>query len=176
MWRGNSFYMPSLGYWTPATKLTKKDCEEIQRPVVDAILPKLGIARPAPRAIVFGTSQFGGLGLTHLAVLQGHTLIQYLVTYKKWRHNWEPYSNDPGIYTTIVWVSWQSTGARLQQICSTAHKYKLDNRSMGVSTYVQCYGRGRWVMTIRSQQTVIYCDHGNVGIVREVHEQRTEGN
>jgi hypothetical protein len=50
MWRGesgmayNAFYMPSLGYGTPATTLLKKECEEMQRPVVNAILPKMGIA------------------------------------------------------------------------------------------------------------------------------------
>jgi hypothetical protein len=85
MWRGesgmayNSFYMPSLGYGTPVTTLTKQDCEEIQKPVVNAILPKMGIARSAPRAIVFGTLQFGGLVLAHLAALQGHTRLQYLL-------------------------------------------------------------------------------------------------
>jgi hypothetical protein len=85
MWCGesgmayNSFYMPSLGYGTPATTLTKKDCEEIQRPVVNEILPKMGISLSAPRAVVFGTSQFGGLGLTHLVALKGHTRLQYLL-------------------------------------------------------------------------------------------------
>jgi hypothetical protein len=85
MWIGesgmayNAFYMPSLVYGTPAATLTKKDCEEIQRPVVNAILPKMGIARTAPRAVVFGTAQFGGLGLTHITALQGHNLIQYLL-------------------------------------------------------------------------------------------------
>jgi hypothetical protein len=85
MWRGesgmayNSFYIPSMGYGTPAMTLSKKDCGEIQRPVVNAILPKMGIARTAPRAIFFGTAQYGGLGSTHLAVLQGHTRLQYLL-------------------------------------------------------------------------------------------------
>jgi hypothetical protein len=67
MWRGassmayNAFYMPpSMGYGTPAMSLTKKDCEEIQRPVVNAILRKMGIARSAPRAIVFRQAQFRG--------------------------------------------------------------------------------------------------------------------
>jgi hypothetical protein len=61
MWRGksavayNSFYMPSLGYWMPATTLTNEECEDIQRPVVNAILPKMGISRSAPRKVVFGT-------------------------------------------------------------------------------------------------------------------------
>jgi hypothetical protein len=85
MWRGergmayNAFYMPSLGYGTPATTLRKQDCEKIQKPFVNAILPKMGIARSAPRTIVFGTAQFGGMGLTHLAALQGHTRLQYLL-------------------------------------------------------------------------------------------------
>jgi hypothetical protein len=85
MWRGessmayNAFYMPSMGFGTPATTLSMKDCEEIQRPVVNTILPKMGISRKAPRAVVFGTSQYRGLGLTHLAALQGHTRLQYLL-------------------------------------------------------------------------------------------------
>jgi hypothetical protein len=75
----NAFYMPSMGYGNPATTLSKKDCEEIQRLVVNAILPKMGIARTAPRAVVFGTAQYGGLCLTQLAALQGHTCLQYLL-------------------------------------------------------------------------------------------------
>jgi hypothetical protein len=71
--------MPSAGYGTPATTLSKKECEEIQRPVVNAILPKMGIAWTAPRSVVFGTAQYGGLGLTHLVALQGHTRLQYLL-------------------------------------------------------------------------------------------------
>jgi hypothetical protein len=39
----------------------------------------MGIARTAPRAVVFGTAQFGGLGLTHIATLQGHNRLQYLL-------------------------------------------------------------------------------------------------
>jgi hypothetical protein len=85
MWCGESgmaynyFYMPSLGYGTPATTFTKKDCDKIQKPIVNAIISKMGIARSSPKAVVFGTSQFGGLGLTHLAALQGHTRLHYLL-------------------------------------------------------------------------------------------------
>jgi hypothetical protein len=55
MWRGESavayisFYMPSLGCGLSATTLTKEECEDIHRPVVNVILPKMGIARLAPR-------------------------------------------------------------------------------------------------------------------------------
>jgi hypothetical protein len=54
----NSFYITSLGYGTPTTTLTRKECEDIQRPVVNVILPKMGIARSAPKSVVFGTPQF----------------------------------------------------------------------------------------------------------------------
>jgi hypothetical protein len=39
----------------------------------------LVIARSAPRAVVFGTSKFGGLGLTHLTAFQGNTILQYFL-------------------------------------------------------------------------------------------------
>jgi hypothetical protein len=39
----------------------------------------MGIARSDLRAVVFGPAQFGGLGLTHLAALQGNTRLQYLL-------------------------------------------------------------------------------------------------
>jgi hypothetical protein len=85
MWRGESavaynyLFMPSLAYGLPETTLTKEECEAIQRPVVNAILPKMGIARSAPRKVVFGTKQYGGLGLTHLAALQGNIILQHLL-------------------------------------------------------------------------------------------------
>jgi hypothetical protein len=46
---------------------------------------------------------------------------------------------------------------------------------MGASTYVQCYGRGIWVVVTISQHTIRYCDRANIGIIGEVHERRTEG-
>jgi hypothetical protein len=73
----NSFYLPSLGYGMCAIMLSTKECEEIKRPVINAILPEMGINRKAPRAIVFGTAQFGGLGLEYLAVLKRHIRMQY---------------------------------------------------------------------------------------------------
>jgi hypothetical protein len=85
MWIGenavayNSLYMPSLGYGVPATTLTKEECEDIHRPVVNAILPKMGIARSDPRKVVFGTKQYDGLGLTHIAALQVNSRLQYLL-------------------------------------------------------------------------------------------------
>jgi hypothetical protein len=87
IWKGesglayNSFYLPSIGYGTPATTLTltQQECYNIQKPVVNAILPKMGIRIKAHRSVVFGTAQFVGFGLEHLAAYQGHNRLQYLM-------------------------------------------------------------------------------------------------
>jgi hypothetical protein len=85
VWKGesglayNSFYLPSIGYGTPAKTLFQQECYDIQKPVANAILPKIGISRKAHRSVVFGTAQFGGLGMEHLAVYQGHNRLQYLM-------------------------------------------------------------------------------------------------
>jgi hypothetical protein len=85
LWKGksgllyNSFHLPSIGYVTPATTLTQQECYKIQKPVVNEILPKMGIRRKAHRSVVFSTAQFGGLGLEHLASYQGHSRLQYLM-------------------------------------------------------------------------------------------------
>jgi hypothetical protein len=85
VWKGesglayNSLYLPSIGYGTPATTISQQECYNIQKPVVNAILPKMGISRKAHQSVVFGTAQFGGLGLEHLATYQGHNRLQYLM-------------------------------------------------------------------------------------------------
>jgi hypothetical protein len=85
LWKGesglpyNSFYLPSMGYGTSATTLTQKECYDIHKPVINAILPKMGISRKAPRNVVFDTSQYGGLGLEHLASYQVRIRLQHLM-------------------------------------------------------------------------------------------------
>jgi hypothetical protein len=75
----NSFYMPILANGTPMTSLTFKECTNVQKSVVNAILPKMGINRKAPRAVVFGTSKYDELELDHLAAVQGFGCLQYLM-------------------------------------------------------------------------------------------------
>jgi hypothetical protein len=81
----NCYYMPSIAYSTPATTLTFKECDDLQKPVVNAILPKMGITSKAPRAVVFGTPRYGGIGLDHLALVQSHGQLQYLLGHLRCR-------------------------------------------------------------------------------------------
>jgi hypothetical protein len=71
--------MASLSYVTAATSLNLKECEDMQRPVVNAILPKMGVHRNSPRNVVFSTCKYGRLGLDHLTAVQGLGQLQYLI-------------------------------------------------------------------------------------------------
>jgi hypothetical protein len=73
-----AYYMPSLAYGIPPTTLSYKECEDIQHPVVSAILPKIGIVRNAARTVVFGSKKKCGLGLDHLATVQNFSRLQYI--------------------------------------------------------------------------------------------------
>jgi hypothetical protein len=73
------YYLPSLVYGSPATTLSYKECEDVQRAVISAILPKMGIVGNAARKVVFGTAKYGGLGLDHLATIQNYSRLQYLI-------------------------------------------------------------------------------------------------
>jgi hypothetical protein len=75
----DAYYMPSLAYGTPETTLSYKECEDIQRAVVAAIIPKMGIVRNAARKVVFRSATYCGLGLEHLATAQNLSRLQYLI-------------------------------------------------------------------------------------------------
>jgi hypothetical protein len=56
-----------------------KECDDLQKPVVNAILPKMGITSKPPRAVVFRTTRYGGIGLDHITSVQSHGQLQYLL-------------------------------------------------------------------------------------------------
>jgi hypothetical protein len=73
-----AYFMPSLAYGTQATTLAYKECEDIQRPLVSDILPKMGIFLNSARTVVFGSAKYCGLRLDHLATVQNLSHLQYL--------------------------------------------------------------------------------------------------
>jgi hypothetical protein len=74
-----SYYMPSIAYGTPATTMSFKECDDLQKPFINAILPTMGITRKLPRAVVLGTARYGGIGFDHLVAVQIHGQLQYLL-------------------------------------------------------------------------------------------------
>ena len=65
-----SRYRAIIRYPLPVTMFTDDQCHEIQKPFINALLPKLGINRNTPRVVIYGPKEYGGLELMDLRVEQ----------------------------------------------------------------------------------------------------------
>ncbi|MGH7974392.1 MAG: hypothetical protein ACREBR_02605, partial [bacterium] len=74
-------YRPKIEFSSPVVCLTEGEANDIQRPVLNAVLAKTGMNRNMPRAVIFGPHELGGLnwpnlyteiGINHLKYLIGH--------------------------------------------------------------------------------------------------------
>ena len=65
-----SRYRAMIRYPLPITQSTINQCKEIQRPFINMILPKIGLNRKTPRAIIYGPRTLGGMQLMDLRVEQ----------------------------------------------------------------------------------------------------------
>ena len=63
-------WKPAITYCLPITTFSAKECGKIQSPFFSALLPKIGINRHMPRALLHGPSQVAGLGLISLEAEQ----------------------------------------------------------------------------------------------------------
>jgi hypothetical protein len=62
----HTYYMPQVLYSIMPTNMTKAQCDAIQSPVLNTILPLLGFNRHTARDIIFGPTKYGGLGMFDL--------------------------------------------------------------------------------------------------------------
>ena len=85
LWSFLLYFTPQVGYSIPVLSLSEKNCHDIQSPAVNAVLPKLHVNRNTSRAIIFGPTDLGGLGLpnlythsniTKLLLFTGHLRLQ----------------------------------------------------------------------------------------------------
>ena len=74
-------WFPSLSYGLGTTNLTYEELNRIQKPVINRILPALGYNRHLPRAVVYGSSRFGGLNFKHLYIDQGTKHVCQFIKY-----------------------------------------------------------------------------------------------
>ena len=63
-------YRATVSYPLPVTAFSEKQCHSIQRPFMAALLPKMGLNRNMPRAIIYGPTELGGRGLMDLRIEQ----------------------------------------------------------------------------------------------------------
>ena len=60
----------SIGYCLPITQFTDAQCDKIQQPGYNAILPKLGFNRHFPRAVIFGPAKYQGKQMIDYKIFQ----------------------------------------------------------------------------------------------------------
>ena len=65
-----SRYRAMIKYPLPVTQFTKKQCHNLQRPVINSLLPKMGLNRKMPRAVIYGPMSLGGRELMDLRIEQ----------------------------------------------------------------------------------------------------------
>ena len=76
-------WFPSLSYGLGTTNLSYNELNNLQKPIINHILPQLGYNRHLPRAVVFGCPKFGGLNLKHLYIDQGTKhVVQFIKYYR----------------------------------------------------------------------------------------------
>ena len=73
-------FLAAVGYPLAVAHLTAPQLNSIQAPMVAVLLNKMGFSRRFPRAITFGPSFHGGVGLEDLQIHQGIKAIQLLMT------------------------------------------------------------------------------------------------
>jgi hypothetical protein len=82
-----SMWFTSLTFGFSSTTLTYTQLDSIQRPMMNAILPKMGYSSKTTKDVVFGPSKYLGMGLRHLGYEQGVQqcilLIKHLRAHQK---------------------------------------------------------------------------------------------
>jgi hypothetical protein len=78
----NLVYVSSLKYGLPSTLLSSKQITELQLYAVDKFISAMGIDHSTHRALIYGPTEYRGLGIQHLYTemmgLKIETLINYI--------------------------------------------------------------------------------------------------
>lgn len=75
-----AIWLPKITYCLPLTTFSLNQCLKIQSPVFQATLPKLGLNRNFPRAVLYGPTRYGGLAFPNLYLEQGIEHIKWLIS------------------------------------------------------------------------------------------------
>jgi hypothetical protein len=75
----HSIILPTLKYGQSAMSIPKITILEIQKPLINIILPKIGYNRHTPRALVYASKKYGGLAIPNLYTEQGIAQVKYII-------------------------------------------------------------------------------------------------
>eukprot|EP00957_Ditylum_brightwellii_P066837 5072150-Ditylum_brightwellii.AAC.1 len=74
-------WLPSGQYSLACTTWTKKECENLMSPFLNAILPKLGLNRHFPRVVIHGVTRYWDFQMAHFYIEQGYLSIKFLLSH-----------------------------------------------------------------------------------------------
>ena len=74
-------YLPSITYALLACHLSYHQLHQLDKPVVNAVLSKMGFNCKFPREVVFAPKHFGGIGIRHLYCEQSIGQLKQLVSH-----------------------------------------------------------------------------------------------
>jgi hypothetical protein len=73
-------YRPAIIYPLQHVMFTDKECHSIQKPIINALIAKMGFNRKTPRDVIYGPILYGGLGLTDL---REEIFVEHLFSFLK---------------------------------------------------------------------------------------------
>jgi hypothetical protein len=74
-----SRFKPAVGYCLPVTTFSDKQCNNIQSPFYQVALPKSGMNRHMPKAVIHRPTRYGGLNYMDLATEQIASHVSHLI-------------------------------------------------------------------------------------------------
>jgi hypothetical protein len=75
----SSRFKPAVGYCLPITTFSDTQCNNIQSPFYQVMLPKSGMNRHMPKAVIHGPTRYGGLQYTAFATEQIASHVSHLI-------------------------------------------------------------------------------------------------
>ena len=75
----HAIYLPSITYPFLSSSIKKSSCQELQREFKNVLLPKCGFNRHTPNVVVYGSADYGGIGLRQLDVERGISQVYQLL-------------------------------------------------------------------------------------------------
>lgn len=85
----HAIWNPKVRYYAPIVIFTDEHWEEIQKTIINAILPKLRINRKTPRDVIYGVSTYGGMGIMKYKDMQEVEMLKMIVTNMNEEEKWE---------------------------------------------------------------------------------------
>ena len=132
-----STYLPSVGYSLPMQHFGQKELNQVQSKALNCIIARCGFNRHTHRAIIFGSTRYGGANFRHLYTMQGAGQLQVFLRF------WRLPSTQAGqlLRISVAWLQ-VATGVSFSvfQDVSTSITYSDSLWLMSIREYLNTIG------------------------------------